>query len=476
MYVKMKSFNFTRTNIDLIDIEALSYRGIPTVRITGLPDTIVRESFYRVSAALKSQGISLPSKKIIINIYPATMPKSGIGIDLAITAVLLEITGKIPRNSLKNFGLIGELDLNGNIKAIPGALAILSKAQKLKIKTIISTENIRESIFNNNVIALKNIAELIEYTESKKVINELKHKIINKTSNRKDFKDVMDQEIAVRAALVAATGMHNLLLIGAPGIGKTMIAERLVSILPKLSEKELLEINEIYSMAQKAKDIITERPFRSPHHSSSSAAILGGMDIGEVSLAHKGVLFLDEFSEFDSRVLNSLREPLEKKQVNISRVKKKYTLPADFILVAASNPCVCGNYLSSTKDCICRSKDISKFRKKLNGPLLSRFDIKVSMDTKYKKEMKASHSSEYLREKASNARVFLKMTKFIFNEDSKKFLENIRKDISYRHLYKIIKLSKTIAALEESKAIKIQHLLEAKFYSINPYEKDDVYN
>jgi magnesium chelatase family protein len=507
MYSFIHTANIDHLCAREVKVEVAAYNGLPGIKITGLPDTVVKESMHRISTAFKTCGIEMPLKRFVINFVPADVPKKGSGFDLPIATAMLKAIGAIPNDSLNNCIVYGEVALTGEIKAVSGVLPVLNFAHKKFELAIIPGMNSHEAcFFKDKTLPLNSIQELINFANTGEIpktledISGSKNKnlesnkdLINKdnssfNSDLKDFCDVIGQAIAVRAAQIAVAGRHHLLLIGSPGCGKSMIGERIPSIMPNLSRDEKLEVNSIYSIAGLlGNNIIHNPPYRAPHHTSTDAALIGGNRIGEISLAHKGVLFLDELSEFKYNVLNALREPLEKGYINISRSSYFHTMPADFLLIGASNPCNCGNILKRDGSCTCSSMSLERFKRRLNGPLMDRFDMKiVMMSPKIKIDQiteKALIEEQYTLSSKELKKQILESLNFKeelkknnikqkLNEAAKRIMDRHinSKNSSIRSIRKIINLSKTIACLELSENITEAHLLEALSYANSVFE------
>lgn len=486
----------------LVEVEAHVEKLVPGFIIVGLPDNAVKESRERVIAAIKNSGIDFPSRKITINLAPADIKKEGSAFDLPIAIGILSAIELIPKENLENTILLGELSLDGSLKHIKGALPIAIEAKNKSInKIILPSESAKEAAIVDgvDVFGFENLNEVISFLnndiskEPTYVDKSNLFSVINKYNL--DFADVKGQENVKRALEVAAAGAHNIIMVGPPGSGKTMLAKRIPTILPPMTFEEALETTKIHSIAgilPKEKAIVTERPFRSPHHTVSDAALVGGGSFpkpGEVSFAHHGVLFLDELPEFKKNVLEVLRQPLEDFKVTVSRSKMSLEFPANFMIAAAMNPCPCGFYTDPTKQCTCTSVQIQKYMAKISGPLLDRIDIHIEVPAVKYKELaskSAGEKSEVIRERVIAAREIqqkrFRGRKNIFsNADmgSKEIKEFCQIDsageellkmamtklgLSARAYDRILKVSRTIADLDKSEKILPHHLSEAIQY------------
>lgn len=466
-----------------------------------MPDQSVKESKERVRTAIKNSNFELPSRKIVINLAPADTKKEGSFFDLPIAIGILQNLGYINNESIIQTIFLGELSLDGRLNKINGVLPMCIEAKNLGIKNVIlPQENSQEaSIVNGlNVIGVSSLGQAVNYLNKKEEIlpsiSNMEDIFSNNNQYSLDFADVKGQEEVKRALEVAAAGGHNAMLIGSPGAGKTMVSRRIPSILPDLSFDEALEVTKIHSIAgilPKEQPIVTKRPYRAPHHTVSKSSLIGGGKIpkpGEISLAHYGVLFLDELPEFKRETLEVLRGPLEDRTVTISRVSASLTYPCNFMLVASMNPCPCGYYGSKEKECTCSESQIAKYMSKISGPLLDRIDIQVKVNpVKYNKLSTEAEeeTSEQIRKRVNNARkiqleryrkfgIFsnAELTQSLINQycnlDDKcqKIMENAfeKLKLSARAYTRILKVARTIADLANSNNIKAIHLAEAINY------------
>jgi len=483
----------------IIDVEVDIANGLPSFSVVGLPDAAIRESRDRIKAAIKNTGFKFPEKRITVNLAPSDIRKEGSGFDLPIAIGILAASGHVREEVLPGFVISGQLSLTGDLKSIRGALPITMSIPAGRA-IIFPKTNGREAavVTDKDVYALSSLREVVDFlngmitAKPKKVNTETLFR--ENSSYKVDFSDVKGQEHVKRGLEVAASGGHNVLMIGPPGSGKSMLARRLGTILSEMTLQESLETTKIHSVSgllTDKKSIIATRPFRSPHHTISDAALVGGGSVpapGEISLAHNGILFLDELPEFKRNVLEVMRQPLEDGEITISRVEKTLRYPARFMLVAAMNPCPCGFFTDPKRECHCTPVQIQRYLSKISGPLIDRIDIHLEVPhLKYEdmSKKRCGEPSRSIRERVNRARN-IQMSRFkddniLFNahlesrhiekycvvdKEAEELLKTaiLELGISARAYDKILKVSRTIADLDGAEVISSRHLSEAIGY------------
>jgi magnesium chelatase family protein len=502
MLVKVFAAALQGVNATLITIEVNCSKGVKFF-LVGLPDVSIKESHERITSALECNGIKFPRKQIVVNMAPADIRKEGAAYDLPLAIGILAGAEKIKADKVGDYLLMGELSLDGTLQPVKGVLSIAIKAQESGFKGIILPKfNAREAavVAGLEVYGADNIGEVIRFFNDeleleRTIVDPRKEFYAHQSALDLDFSEVKGQENVKRALEVACAGGHNLLFVGAPGAGKSMLAKRIPTILPPLSLSESLETTKIHSVAGKLNrngSLIAIRPFRSPHHTISSVAMVGGGSYpqpGEISLAHNGVLFLDEIAEFNKNVLEVLRQPLEDRKITISRAKTTVEYPAGFMLIASMNPCPCGHYNNPYKQCVCHPQQVQKYLNRLSGPLLDRIDIQIEIvpvPFEAISDVRPAESSENIRNRVMQAR---KIQEQRFANESGIYcnaqmhtrllhqhaqpdtaglaqLKNAmeRLSLSARAYDRILRVARTIADLENSDNVLAHHIAEAISY------------
>lgn len=496
-YSETNCFSLSGIDAQNVKIQAHINNGLPKFNIVGLGDKSVTEAKERVRSAFSAIGLSLPLNRITINLSPANLPKEGSHFDLAIATSLLAAQNIIPKSSIENSLFCGELGLNGSINKIPGVISAASFCKKHKLKLICPKDNYREAslLSGIEIIPVTTLLELVKYLKDNIEVSIPRNVPIvsNNKIHKKDFSNISGHFSAKRALEIAAAGKHNLLMIGPPGSGKSLLAESFPSILPNLTEEEALETTSIYSISNdNTNTLISSPPFCSPHHTASTIALAGGgkkVLPGEISLAHNGILFLDELPEFSSKTIEVLRQPMESGNIVIARADKHISFPARFQLLAAMNPCKCGQFFEKDRNCNKAPACMTNYLAKISGPIFDRIDMQITVNIQnfsLTKKTENEECSEKIKARVTRAQNKQKTTyqdktynynrdlplkdalNFLENNDLLSLLESINQkyNLSHRGLIKLVRVAKTISDLDNKEKISKEHIFEAISYKI----------